>query len=168
MQTNEFPPIDMSDNPTGCCPRFQPDGWDRQELHFRDKKFLLATTLSAMHIPLNMGRVFSRVQRHIDEAGAGPEGGFLVLSKENSAWSAEHYFAVSRDVPDEHMVTLSGDYLTRVFEGPYSEAGHWQDEMKALAREKGKEPGEVYFFYTTCPRCAKAYGRNYVVGVVEL
>jgi hypothetical protein len=24
---------------------------------------------------------------------------------------------------------------------------------------------DVYFFFTTCPKCAKAYGRNYVVGV---
>jgi hypothetical protein len=26
----------------------------------------------------------------------------------------------------------------------------------------------VYFFYTTCPKCAEVYGKNYVVGVVEI
>lgn len=23
-------------------------------------------------------------------------------------------------------------------------------------------------FYTTCPRCARAYGKNYVIGVAEV
>jgi hypothetical protein len=32
----------------------------------------------------------------------------------------------------------------------------------------GFEPGKVYFFYTTCPKCAEAYGKSYVVGVVEV
>ena len=39
--------------------------------------------------------------------------------------------------------------------------------MAALARDRGATGEEVYFFYTTCPRCAKAYGRNYVVGVAR-
>jgi hypothetical protein len=26
----------------------------------------------------------------------------------------------------------------------------------------------MYFFYTTCPRCAKHYGKNYVVGVAQV
>ncbi|MGD9980573.1 MAG: hydrolase [Hyphomonadaceae bacterium] len=26
----------------------------------------------------------------------------------------------------------------------------------------------IYLFYTTCPKCAKAYGKNYVVAVAQL
>ena len=39
---------------------------------------------------------------------------------------------------------------------------------RGLARERGHEPGRVFIFYTTCPKCARAYGRNPVVGFVEL
>jgi len=46
MQINELLHYDMSDNPTGCCPRFNPQGWDEQELHFQDKLFLKANTIS--------------------------------------------------------------------------------------------------------------------------
>jgi hypothetical protein len=167
MQTNALPHYDDSDNTTGCCPRFNPEGWDGQDLHFRDKAFVRATTKSAMHVPLNMGNVFARVHRHLQDAGAYDPDDFVVLSRDLSPWQSEHLFAVSRPVPQEETTRLTGDYVTRVFEGPYREAKHWHAEMAALVRDKGATAEEVYFFYTTCPRCAKAYGRNYVVGVAR-
>ena len=168
MHLNQLPHYDQSVNTTGCCPKFNPEGWDGQELHFKDKPFVRAETRSAMHIPLNMGKVFSRVQGGIEKAGAFNEDDFIVLSHDPSPWKSEHYFAVTKPVPDEEMTTLSGDYLTKVFEGPYREVKHWNDEMHDLARANDKEPDRVMFFYTTCPKCAKAYGSNYVVGVVEV
>jgi hypothetical protein len=168
MQTNELPRYDDSVNTTGCCPRFNPEGWDVQELHFEDKPFLRATTKSAMHVPLNMGKVFSRVQEHIVGAGAYDPNDTIVLSHDPSPWQGEHLFSVSQSVEDEEMTTLSGDFITKVFEGPYREAKHWDEEMRELVAAKGGTPSDVYFFYTTCPKCAKAYGKNYVVGVARL
>jgi hypothetical protein len=165
MQTNETPRYDASVNTTGCCPKFNPEGWDGQELHFKDKRFLRATTHSVMHVPMNMGSVFARVNRHIDDAGASDTDRFIVLSHDISPWSSEHLFSVSKTVPGEEMTTLSGDFITKVFEGPYSQARQWDEEMRQIARDRKSEPGDVYFFYTTCPKCAKAYGKNYVVGV---
>lgn len=168
MQTNALPHYDDSINTTGCCPKFNPDGWDGQDLHFEDKQFVRATTKSVMHIPVNMGKVFERVQRRIEESGGYDLDNCIVLSHELSPWRAEHFFSVSHSVPDEELVTLSGDFVTKVFEGPYREAKHWHEEMQAISREKGGSSDNVYFFYTTCPKCAKAYGENYVVGVAQL
>lgn len=168
MQTNAFPPMDQSENTTGCCPRFHPEGWDNQQLHFRDKKFLRATTRSAMHIPWNMGQVFTRVQGHIEDMDAVRPEDEVVLSRDTSAWEAEHFFAVDKDVPEEEMTTLSGDFITRVFEGPYRRAKDFEHDMQIAAKAMGKEAKRVFFFYTTCPKCAKAYGENYMVGVAEV
>ncbi len=168
MNLNQLPHYDQSVNTTGCCPKFNPEGWDGQELHFKDKPFLRAETRSAMHIPLNMGTVFTRVQTGIEKADAMDEDEFIVLTHELSPWKEEHFFAVTKPVPGEEMTTLSGDYITKVFEGPYREAKNWHDEMQDLARAQGKDPKRVMFFYTTCPKCAKAYGKNYVVGVAEV
>ncbi|MDX8482425.1 hypothetical protein RFN28_28780 [Mesorhizobium sp. VK24D] len=168
MQTNETPHYDAGVNRTGCCPKFNPGGWDDQELHFRDKPFVRATTRSVMHVPVNMGAVFARVNQHIDAAGASADGQFIVLSRDLSPWTSEHLFSVSKAVPEEEMTTLSGDFLTKVFEGPYSQASQWHEEMRQIARERKSEPGDVYFFYTTCPKCAKAYGKNYIVGVAAI
>lgn len=168
MKTNETPAFDASVNTTGCCARFKPEGWDEQLLHFDGKAFVRATTRSLAHIPLNMGSVFSRVQAHIEDAGAEDVSQRLVMSRDPSTFAGEHLFAVTRDVPDEEMTRLSGDFLTKCFEGPYSGVRDWYGEMQRTARRKGHEPGDVWFFYTTCPKCAKAYGKNPVVGLVEL
>ncbi len=168
MQTNAVPYYDDSTNTTACCARFNPDGWDNQILHFEDKPFLRAFTHSAMHIPLDMGHVFTRVQSHMEEEGAYDPHATLVLSRDRSAWNAEHLFAITRPVPGEEMTTLSGDFLTRVFEGPYRKTKDWLAEMEHAVQSHGNIPGRVYFFYTTCPKCAKAYGENYIIGVAEM
>ena len=168
MDTNVLPHYDATDNPTECCPRFNPEGWDGRHLHFRNKRFLRATSRSVMHVPVNMGRVFERVDKHVEAAGGWDMDDMIVLSRDLSAWETEHLFAVPRDIPDEEMTTLSGDFLTHVFEGPYREAKEWLPELEGMVRAKGYDPKTVYFFYTTCPECMKVYGKNYVVGVVEI
>jgi hypothetical protein len=35
--------------------------------------------------------------------------------------------------------------------------------MTEYVENKGRKLKKLYFSYTTCPRCAKAYGKNYVV-----
>lgn len=168
METNVLPKYDMSDNPTNCCPRFKPEGWDEQELHFRDKLFVKARTRSFFHIPLNMGKVFPRVFNAIQAAHASSDADFIVLSRDSSAWTGLHYFAVSKDVPGQEMVRFTGDYLTRVFEGPFKDAPEWERQMTAWVEAKGRRVKQTYFFYTTCPRCARYYGKNYVVAVAEV
>ena len=66
------------------------------------------------------------------------------------------------------MASLSGTFLTKVFEGPYQNAGKWAVEMKEYVKSKGKELQKIYFFYTACPKCAKAYGKNYVVLLAQV
>jgi hypothetical protein len=168
METNSVPTIDTSHNFTGCCPKFDPAGWDHQTLHFKDKLFVRAITRSVAHVPLNMGRIFARVQEHIEEAGALDPSQALVLSRDLSPWSGEHLFAVTQDVDGEEMTTLTGDFVTRVFEGSYAKATEWIGAMKAAAGVAGHQAGRTFLFYTTCPKCAEAYGQNYVIGLNEI
>lgn len=168
MEINALPKYDKSDNPTNCCPRFKPEGWDEQELHFRDKPFVKANTRSIFHIPINMGSVFPETFAAIEKAGAMSEDEFIVLSHDPSAWTEEHYFSVTKNVPGQNMVPMTGDYFTKVFEGPYKNAPKWEKEMEAFVESKSKKSKKIYFFYTTCPKCAKYYGKNYVVAVSEI
>jgi hypothetical protein len=165
--TNAVPAYDVTDNPTNCCPRFKPGPWDGQELHFENKPFVKASTISLFHIPLNMGSMFARTWKAIKDADA-ENGGFLVLSHDDSPWHGEHLFAVSQPVAGAEMVALSGDFLTKVFEGPFSNARTWGEEMKRYVARQGRTLDTLYFFYTTCPKCAKYYGKNYVVGVAKV
>jgi hypothetical protein len=66
------------------------------------------------------------------------------------------------------MVAMTGDFITKVFEGPYKNAPTWEEEMEAFVASKGQQVKKTYFFYTTCPKCAKFYGKNYVVAISEI
>ena len=152
---------------TGCCLRFDPGPWDQKEVTFQNKLFVKDRVRSVLHIPLNFGRVMVRNMGKIRAADAAtPEP--LLLSDENSLWGADVYIAVAKDVPGAQMARLSGTFLTRVFEGPYSNVHRWVQEMKTYVASRQKELQKIYFFYTTCPKCAKYYGKNYVVLLAKI
>ena len=168
MEENKLPKYDSSNNPTNCCPRFNCEGWEDQELHFRDKLFVKTHTWSILHIPLNMGSMYPRTMKAIENAGAYSDDDFIVMSHDPSSWRGEHYFAVTKEVPGQEMVKISGDFLCKVFEGPYRDAGKWCQQMESYVKGKGKMLEKLFFFYTTCPKCAKEYGKNYVVAVAQV
>jgi len=61
---------------------------------------------------------------------------------------------LSRDLSPWEAVTLSADYMTRVFEVPYRQAKDWYGEIPELESEAGATHDEIYFVCTTWPRCA--------------
>lgn len=168
MKINQIPKMNMDISETKCCPKFDPTEWEDNELQFKDKLFAVGKTISFFHIPLNIGSMFKNVWKKVMDAKADPKNYYLVLSFDKSPWRGVHYFAVEKEVPGLEMKKLSGTFLTRVFEGPYSEAGKWYKEMEKYAESKGKKAKEIYFFYTTCPKCLKHWGKNYVVGLVSV
>jgi hypothetical protein len=151
-----------ADSETGCCPRFNPEPWDEKEVTFEGKLFVKDHVRSFFHIPLNFGKVMVRNMEMLQRAEAlAPEP--LLLSDEKSLWGADIYIAVSKEISDAEMVRISGTFLTKVFEGPYKDAGKWAKAMTDYVKDKAKEMEKMYFFYTTCPKCAKVYGKNYTV-----
>jgi hypothetical protein len=152
---------------TECCPRFEPDPWDDKVVSWEDKRFLKDRVLSFLHIPLNFAAVMKRSMAAIEAAGAIPDE-VVVLSDENSLWGADVYIAISKDIPGARTITLSGTFLAKVFEGPYRNIRNWIGDMRSLVKSRGKAIQRLYFFYTTCPKCAKKYGKNYVVILAQL
>ncbi|MDD4286978.1 MAG: hypothetical protein PHO20_03525 [Candidatus Peribacteraceae bacterium] len=151
-----------TDSATGCCDPFDPAPWQEKEITWKDKLFVKDHVTSFLHIPLNMGKVVTRNMNLIEAAGAKSPVQ-LMLSDEKSLWGADIYIDVTKDVPGAEMTTLSGTFLTKVFEGPYKNVGTWMREMKEYVAGKGKTIQKLYCCYTTCPKCAKAYRKNYVV-----
>ncbi|RJR32100.1 hypothetical protein C4569_00075 [Candidatus Parcubacteria bacterium] len=147
---------------TGCCPPFNPGPWQDTEIVWQDKIFIKDHVKCLLHIPLDMGKKVLKNMALMEKAGAKPQQQ-LMLTDENSYWGCDIYINVAKDVPDAQMAKITGKFLTKVFEGPYSHAGKWAKEMQKYVKEKGMNLKKLYFSYTTCPRCAKAYGKNYVV-----
>jgi hypothetical protein len=148
--------------PTGCCELFDPVLWQEKEVMWHDKLFVKDHITSFLHIPLNTEKVIVRNMELIERANAkAPHQ--LMLTDETSLWGADIYIDVFRDVPGAQMTSLTGTFLTKVFEGPYKNVGTWAKEMEAYVLKRGRRLVKMYFSYTTCPKCAKVYGKNYVV-----
>ena len=148
---------------TGCCKRFIPEPWNERKISWNDKRFLKDHVTSFMHMPLNYGRVMGRMQKKINEAGASLQDDALTLTDEKSSWGADVYVAVSDDIAGAEIVRISGTFLTKVFEGQFRDVGKWIQKMEQYVKDQDKSTDKLYFWYTTCPKCAKAYGENYVV-----
>jgi hypothetical protein len=147
---------------TGCCDPFDPAPWHEKEITWNNKLFVKDHVASFLHVPLNFGQKVVKNLKLIEKANAKSPYQ-LMLTDEKSLWGSDIYIDVTKDVPGAEMATISGTFLTKVFEGPYKDIGKWLKEMQEFVKSRGKETKKLYFSYTTCPKCAKAYGKNYVV-----
>jgi len=151
---------------TGCCKPFNPAPWDDKVIKWKDKLFVKDRVLSLFHIPLNMGRVVVRNMEKIKAAKAGGEQ--LMLSDECSLFGSDVYIAVKKPVRGAEMARLSGTFLSEVYKGPYSDMGKWIKDIEKHAAARRKKIRKLYFYYTMCPACAKAYGQNYTVILAKI
>lgn len=152
-----------------CCPQFDPIPWENKEIVWDNKMFIKEKTCSFFYMPLNMGSMMKKTWGKVEKAEASPEAkDWVMLSRDLSPWKCEHYLAVNKEVPGSQNVKLSGIFLTKVFEGPFRECKNWYKEMQKFAEEKSVDKSNIYFYYTTCPKCAKKWGKNYVVGFLKI
>jgi len=103
----------------------------------------------------------------VEKAGADVPD-WLCLSDHTSKWNMDVLLAVDREIEGAEKVTLNGKFFSKVFEGPYSDTGKWTEEYKKVVKERGFEILKWYMWYTTCPKCAKKSGKNYVVIICQI
>jgi len=161
MEMTPQPALDKM-QPTGCCPIFNPAQWDEKKIVWQNKLFVTDHILSFYHMPLTLNGKAKKNIKLIVKAQADISD-YLMLIDEKSKWGADIYIEVSKTVPKTKNINLSGTFLTKVFEGPYKDIGIWAKEMDDYVKLKDKIINKLYYFYTTCPKCAKVYGKNYVV-----
>jgi hypothetical protein len=145
-----------------CCPEFDPALWDNKTFEWKNKKFIKVKVFTLFFMPVNFGSVMRRLVKQVEAAGAkSPD--WLALSEHTSRWNMDVYYAVDREIPGAENTTLSGKYFCRVYEGPFKHTGLWCKDFETVAVEKKLAVDTLYMWYTTCPKCAKKYGKNYVV-----
>ncbi len=152
---------------TECCPKFDPKPWDGKVLEWKEKRFVKGKVITFAHMPVNFGSVITKLNKKVSDAG-GKVPGWLCLSDHTSKWSMDLYLAVDREIPTAENVTLSGKFLSKVYEGPFKDTGKWCQDFEAYAKGKKLSIKKWYMWYTTCPKCAKKYGKNYVVVICEV
>ncbi|MCM2325126.1 MAG: hypothetical protein NDI94_01565 [Candidatus Woesearchaeota archaeon] len=150
-----------------CCPKFDKKPWDGKILEWKNKRFIKDKVFTIFYMPMNFGSVMKRLDKKVKKAGAKmPDS--LCLSEHTSKWNMDLYMAVDKEIPDVENVVLGGKFLSKVYEGPYNDTGRWCDDFKSYVRKKGYEIKKQYIWYTTCPNCAKKYGKNYIAIIAEV
>jgi hypothetical protein len=152
---------------TQCCPKFDPKIWDNKIFTWDSKKFIKDKVFTFLHMPINFGAVMKRMNAKVEKAKANiPD--WICLSDHTSKWNMDLYLAVSKEIPEAENVSLSGKFLSKVYEGNFKDTGKWCKDFEEYAKGKGLEIKKWYMWYTTCPKCAKKYGKNYVVIISEI
>lgn len=157
----------MSNRNSECCPKFDPIPWEEKIFNWDEKKFIKDKVFTLFFMPVNFGSVIRKMIEKVDKTGAGTPD-WLCLSDHTSKWNMDLYLAVDKEIPNAENVTLSGKFLSKVYEGPFSDTGKWCKDFESYAKKNGFEVKKWYMWYTTCPKCAKKYGKNYVVIIGQL
>ena len=144
-----------------CCPKFDPAPWDGKMLEWNGKLFLKGSVFCLFHIPINFGGVISRLISKAQAAGAETWNG-PCLSDHTSMFNMDIYVPCGKEVEGEKSARLSGKYLCKIYEGDFKETGKWCKDFQEYAKGRNVEIGKLYTWYTTCPKCAKKWGKNYV------
>lgn len=157
-----------SEKEFSCCPPFNPEPWDDKICDWENKRFIKDHVSTFFYMPLNIGSVMQRLDRLVKKVDATVPD-WLCLSDHTSKWNMDVYLATDRYVSGADNVSLTGKFYSRVYEGPFKDTGKWCKDFEAKAAEKGFAVKRWLMWYTTCPKCAKKYGKNYVaiVGQVE-
>ncbi len=150
-----------------CCPPFNHEAWQDKTLFWKNKMFIKAKVFTLFYMPINFGSVIKQLDKKIRRVN-GEVNDWLCLSDHTSMFNMDIYLAVDKNIPGAENVTLSGNFYSRVYEGDFKNTKQWCEDFSLKVKEKGKKLKKMYMWYTTCPKCAKKYGKNYVAIVGEL
>lgn len=150
-----------------CCPPFDPAPWDDKIVEWVNKPFVKDKVFTIFYMPVGFGTAIRRVDKKVTKAQAKMVD-WLCLSEHTSKWNMDIYVAVDKEIPEADNRLLSGKFYSKVYEGSFNDTGKWCKDYNDLAKTKGLGIKKMYLWYTTCPKCAKKYGKNYVVIISEL
>ena len=145
-----------------CCPPIDPKLWDNKVMEWDNKMFIKDTVMTFLHMPLNFGKVMTRMHDKVCNADAlMPDS--LCLSEHLSSWKMNLILAVDKEIQGANNVKITGKFFSKVYEGSFNDTGKWIKAFNSLGKVKGFSFNKLYLWYTTCPKCASKYGKNYVV-----
>ena len=122
-------------NKDECCPKFDPKPWDGRILEWKNKKFIKDKVFTIFYISINFGSVMGRLDEKVRKAGATIQDG-LGISDHTSKWNMDIYLAADKEIPDAENITLSGKFLSKVYEGPFKDTGKWCKDFGDYAKSK--------------------------------
>ena len=159
--------MENENNHDECCPKFDPTPWDNQIFEWDRKKFIKGRIFTFNYMPLTFGLTMRRLMCRIETDDARVLDN-LCLSDHTSKWNMNVLLAVDKSVKNARNIEISGTFMSKVYEGGYENTAAWGKDFEAEAQQKGFDIKKWFMWYTTCPKCAQKYGKNYVAIIAEV
>lgn len=150
-----------------CCPKFHSDKWDEKTFIWDHKKFIKASVPTLFHIPLPpmIGNRVTKMMKLAEDSKklSADKEEILLLFNDPSAFKSELFLSVTDTVPNAENITLSGTFMSKVFDGAFNAVPKFIKQMDAYLAKQDKKARDYYVHYAYCPKCAKEEGHNYMV-----
>lgn len=150
-----------------CCPKFNVKKWDMKTFKWENKKFLKESIPVFFHIPFPpmIGKKITKMWQLAQKAGKTLKNKeeTLILFTDPHAFKSEIYLSVSGKVAQANNVVISGDFISRVFDGAYNDIPKFIKLMEEYLAKKSKKAKKYYVHYAYCPKCAQKYKHNYMI-----
>lgn len=150
-----------------CCPPFEPSIWDDKTHHWDEKKFIKERLFTVFGKPMDFSNVMTDLSKTIEKYQA-QKVDEMCLMEDISKWYMDLFLAVDKVIPNMDNVKMSGKFYTRVYEGNLKQKEIWREEVQKYLAEKELHIEKWFTWPTTCPKCAKKYGKNYVVIMAKI
>ncbi|MFA5849160.1 MAG: hydrolase [Bacteroidales bacterium] len=150
-----------------CCPKFDPEPWDDKTFEWDNKKFIKDHVFTLFYMPMNFGSAMKRMDKKVTAVGAVVPD-WLCLADHTSQWNMDLWLAVDQEIPGAENKVLSGKFYSKVYEGDFRDTGKWCKDYAEILKSKSLVSKKMYMWYTTCPKCAKKYGKNYVAIISQV
>ena len=154
-----------------CCPKFNPERWDKKEFNWENKHFIKESIPTLFHIPFPpmIGKKITKMWKMAEESKAiiSEKENILVLFTDPHAFKSEIYLSVAGDVPGIENIKISGLFISKVFDGPYNAIPKYVKQMDEYLASKEKKAKKYYVHYAYCPKCAKKFSHNHMILFAE-
>lgn len=154
-----------------CCLKIDPAVWQDKTHEWQDKLFVMESVPELFHfpIPVMVRKAITRMWAKAEKAGAAPDlRDFLMLAYDPSPWKGNIYISVTKEVPEAKNVKFTGTFVSKVFDGPIKDVPKYIKETDSYLKSNNQIARKHYFYFTSCPKCAKKFGHNYIISLAEI
>lgn len=169
---NKFNLRAMKQENEECCPTFHPEKWNEKTFVWDRKPFIKGSVPALFHRPFPpmIGKRLTKMIKLAENAKKmeSNKEDILILFTDPTPFKSDMYISVTDNVPEANNTTLSGTYISKVFDGGYNAIPKFVKQMDSYLSKQDKKAQTYYVHYAYCPKCAKKAGHNYMVLFAEI
>ena len=155
-----------------CCPEFHPEKWSEKTFKWHEKRFIKTWLPTFFHIPYApmIAKRIANLMELAEEAQALEENkeDILLLFTDPHPFKSEIYLSVNHHVQNANNTSLSGNFISKVFDGPYKAIPKFIMQLKDFLHLQEEKAKRFFVHYAYCPKCAEEFDHNYMVIFAEI